>query len=141
MFSRTIVIVGAIDSLRVIIELSDELIGPIRSLSSSEGWMCSTSISSIGLFLIRAMPIIASHTQIMQLILSIVGALNASGNDGSKIIPPSTYKVGSTLLGLTIAYEINPNINAPNPCPPTIIPLTIPLLLGKYSHAIRTGIK
>jgi hypothetical protein len=141
MFSRTIVVVGATDSLRVIIELSDEFIASLRSLSSSEGLICSTSISAVGLLLIRAMPIIASHIQIMQLILNIVGAFNASGNDGSKIIPPSTYKVGSTLLGLTIAYEMNPNTNAPNPCPPTMIPLTVPLLLGKYSHAIRTGIK
>ena len=74
-----------------------------------------------------------------QLILIILGALEDIGLSGSKILPPSTSRVGSSPLGLAIAREIKLKMNEPNPNPPTITPLMTPLRFGKYSHPHTIG--
>jgi len=40
-----------------------------------------------------------------------------------------------------MAVERNPNINAPNPKAPIIIPLMKPFLFGNHSHAHMTGVQ
>ena len=71
--------------------------------------------------------------------LSILGTVSATSS--GKYIMPLSSSTLKRLLGLAIAVDMNPKMNAPNPNPPKISPVAIPLRNGKCSQAQNIGVQ